>query len=321
MKKAWLRLGLSDTHKQRIAGIALISLACILLQACFPLIGFKPVDASLSFSATAGGESPVSQSIVITNVGWGTLSGLNASISYGKGNGWLSASIGATTAPAALTVQATTGSLSADTYTATISVTGSAGNSPQKISVTFQVIPNPQASGSLQFGSATYSVNENGGSVSISVTRTGGSYGAVGVSYATTNGTATAGSDYSSKSGSLTWADGDTSDKSFSVSITNDSAVEGNETFTVGLSSPSGGATLGSPSTATVTIVDDETANYGTLRFGSATYSVNENGGSVSISVTRTGGSYGAVGVSWATAEVVVQVLGLATPGSDFVAG
>ena len=58
---------------------------------------------------------------------------------------------------------------------------------------------NPAAAGSpgtLQFNSSTYSVNENGASVTITATRTGGSSGAASVNYATSNGTATAGSDY-----------------------------------------------------------------------------------------------------------------------------
>ena len=50
--------------------------------------------------------------------------------------------------------------------------------------------------GTLQFSAATYSVAENGGNATITVTRTGGSAGAVGVTFATSNGTATAPSDY-----------------------------------------------------------------------------------------------------------------------------
>ena len=45
------------------------------------------------------------------------------------------------------------------------------------------------SSGTLQFSSATYGVNESGTSVLITATRTGGSGGSVGVSYATSNGT------------------------------------------------------------------------------------------------------------------------------------
>ena len=105
-----------------------------------------------------------------------------------------------------------------------------------------------------------YSADGSGGIVWITVTRTGGSYGAVGVNYATANVTATAGPDYSGTDGSLSWDDGDTSDKTFTVRIKSNSGYEGNETFTVALTSPSGGATLGNPSIATVTIVDISSA-------------------------------------------------------------
>lgn len=165
--------------------------------------------------------------------------------------------------------------------------------------------------GTLQLNSSTYSVNENGTSVTITATRTGGSAGAASVNYATGNGTATAGSDYTASSGTLNWADGDSADKTFTVNIANDATVEGNETFNATLSGVSG-ASLGTPSSATVTIVDDDAASAGTLQYSSSTYSVNENGTSVTITVTRTGGSSGAVGVSYSTTN------GTATAGSDY---
>jgi hypothetical protein len=117
----------------------------------------------------------------------------------------------------------------------------------------------PVNRGTLQFASSTYSVNENGGSVQIYVSRTGGSFGAASVNFATANGTAKTGSDYMVISGMVSWADGDTANKSFAVPIINDSIYEGNETFTASLSGASG-ASLGSPTTTTVTIINDETA-------------------------------------------------------------
>ncbi len=112
--------------------------------------------------------------------------------------------------------------------------------------------------GQLQFNSASYSVNESGSSVTITVTRTGGSNGAVGVSYSVGGGTAAVGQDYSAASGTITFADGDTADKTFSVPILNDSLVEGNETANLTLSNPTGGAALGSTSSAVLTIADDD---------------------------------------------------------------
>ena len=69
--------------------------------------------------------------------------------------------------------------------------------------------------GTLQLSSATYSTSEGAGSVTITVTRTGGSSGAVSVDYATADNTATAPSDYAATSGTLNWADGDTASKNF----------------------------------------------------------------------------------------------------------
>ena len=112
--------------------------------------------------------------------------------------------------------------------------------------------------GTIQLSSQNYSVNESGGSVLITVTRIAGSIGAVGISYATSNGSATAGSDYTSTSGTLSWADGDYTGKTLQVPITNDALDEPDETFTVMLSGPTGGAALGSPSSAIVTITDDD---------------------------------------------------------------
>ncbi|MBA2479822.1 MAG: putative Ig domain-containing protein, partial [Planctomycetes bacterium] len=114
--------------------------------------------------------------------------------------------------------------------------------------------------GSISFSSATSSVNENAGQVTITVRRTGGTSGAVSVSYATSNGTATAGSDYTSASGTLTWAAGTSADKTFTVQIIDNTTNEPNETVNLTLSAPTNGATLASPSTAVVTIIDDDPA-------------------------------------------------------------
>ena len=68
--------------------------------------------------------------------------------------------------------------------------------------------------------------------------------GTVTVDYATADGTATAGSDYTARSGTLTFAAGETG-KTVSVPVLDDAHDEGSETLTLTLSSPSGGVYRG----------------------------------------------------------------------------
>lgn len=114
------------------------------------------------------------------------------------------------------------------------------------------------SAGTLRFLEAASAVDEDAGSVTLTVRRTGGSNGAVSIQYATANGTASAPGDFTSRSGTLSWAGGDSSNKSFTVTLVDDAVTEEDESFTVTLSSPTGGATLGGPSTSTVTIRDDD---------------------------------------------------------------
>ena len=80
----------------------------------------------------------------------------------------------------------------------------------------------------------------------------------VTVQFATADGTATAGSDYTAASGTLTFAPGVTS-QPVVVNVTGDTMVEGNETFVVNLSNPSGATIAVAQGTGTITN-DDSTA-------------------------------------------------------------
>ena len=115
--------------------------------------------------------------------------------------------------------------------------------------------------GSLQISSATYSQGEGDSGTSaatITVTRTGGSSGAVSARYATADGTATAGSDYVAASGTLNWADGDTASKTFTVTVNGDTLLEGDETINLALSNPTGGVLLGATTAAVLTVTNDD---------------------------------------------------------------
>jgi Calx-beta domain/Kelch motif len=114
--------------------------------------------------------------------------------------------------------------------------------------------------GSIQFSQSDYFYSEtNVNNAVITVTRTGGSAGAVSVQYSTSNITATAGSDYTSVSNTLSWSNGDSTSKTFIVPITNDTIYESEETVRLTLSNFMGGAVPGSPNPATLHIVDNET--------------------------------------------------------------
>ena len=111
------------------------------------------------------------------------------------------------------------------------------------------------ATASLRLAASTAERHEADGSVLVTVQRTGGSAGAVAVNYDTANGTATAGQDYTAQSGTVKFADGETT-RNVSIPIAADATTEPDETFTLALSGPGGDAQLGTPATATVTIHD-----------------------------------------------------------------
>lgn len=119
--------------------------------------------------------------------------------------------------------------------------------------------PPAEQQGALRFASPAYSVTE-GGSVTLVVERVNGSAGAAGVTYLAVPGTAVAGTDFQSASGTLSWAAGDASPRTFAVSTVDDTVVEGAETFQVMLTGVTG-ATLASPSSATVSIQDNDVAS------------------------------------------------------------
>jgi hypothetical protein len=99
--------------------------------------------------------------------------------------------------------------------------------------------------------------NSGAADLAFTVTLSGASSTPVTVAYATADGTAAAGSDYTAVTGTLTFAPGETS-KLVHVQVLGDTTVEPNETLSLALSSPSG-ATLARAS-ATGTIINDDAA-------------------------------------------------------------
>jgi choice-of-anchor B domain-containing protein len=115
-----------------------------------------------------------------------------------------------------------------------------------------------QSAGRLGFAAQAVSAFESAGSATVRVQRSLGFAGAVSIQYATSDGTAMAGADYTAANGTLNWGDGDFSDKTFTIPVANDTTVEPDETLIVTLSNATGGATIDGSTTLTVTIGNDD---------------------------------------------------------------
>lgn len=113
--------------------------------------------------------------------------------------------------------------------------------------------------GVVEFTSAIYNANENGGSTVLTVRRTGGVSGQALVDYTVTGGTASPGTHFNLANGTLVIEDGQFSGN-FAVQLIDNSTADGNKTVIIDLSNPQG-ATLGNNVQATLTIIDDESFN------------------------------------------------------------
>jgi len=120
------------------------------------------------------------------------------------------------------------------------------------------------APGTLRFSLATYTVNEGGGAATITVQRAGGDDGAVSVQYSANEGTAKPGQDFTAVTGTLSWGNHDSSNRTFTVPIVNDTAAEANETVNLSLFSPTGGAAVDASRGSATLVIQDNDASSGT---------------------------------------------------------
>uniref|UniRef100_A0A3Q0RW98 Solute carrier family 8 member 1b n=1 Tax=Amphilophus citrinellus TaxID=61819 RepID=A0A3Q0RW98_AMPCI len=170
------------------------------------------------------------------------------------------------------------------------------------------------------FEPGSYQCLENCGTVAVNVVRRGGDLGkTISVEYRTEDGTANAGSDYEFTEGVVVFKPGETM-KEIRVGIIDDDIFEEDENFLIHLSSvkvltsegeePEEGesanhvdsvACLGVPSTATVTIFDDDHA--GIFTFEEPVCHVSESVGIMEVKVLRTSGARGVVMLPYKTLE------------------
>lgn len=152
---------------------------------------------------------------------------------------------------------------------------------------------------------------DEGGVARITVNRINGADGAVSVDYRTVDGSAFGGSDFTARSGTLSWGDQEEGIKTFDIPILKDSEVESQESFKVELFNASNNAII-EVGKATVNIND--ATEPGILSFTNTVISTVKEGDKATITVTRTDGVDGAVSVGYKTNG------GTATAGSDYIA-
>jgi glucose/arabinose dehydrogenase len=177
-----------------------------------------------------------------------------------------------------------------------------------------QIIPQTQLytvnPGTIGLAQNLFTVNENDASVAVTVVRTGGSDGVATIDYTTVNATAIAGQDYTTTTGRLTFANGETS-KTLTIPILNNSLVEATETFNLSMDATSGAA-LGTSRTAIITIIDDD--GVPTIDFDQPNFNVTEAGGTATITLRRSGNTNTSSSVRVSTSN------GTALADSDYTA-
>ena len=180
-------------------------------------------------------------------------------------------------------------------------------------------------SGEFKFDQGDFQVVERGGQAVITVERSRGENGTVSVRYSTSNGTATAGQDYTATSGTLAWGPGDGSTRTFVVPIRDDAESEGRETVRLTLSNPTGGAVLDDErATAVLAILDGALggdddggggnggSSAGEIKFDERSFQVIESTSTARVVVERSRGERGTVSVRYSVRA------GSATAGQDF---
>jgi hypothetical protein len=161
----------------------------------------------------------------------------------------------------------------------------------------------------VQFDAASMTVSNDDGVATLVVRRTGNTSAAGSVSYATFSDTAVAGQDYTAAGGAISFAAGEES-KAIQVPLLANAAADASRSFGVTLSGGTGGAVLGTTTTAVVTV----TNLHSLVNFDTAGCVAAEADGRATFTLSRVGNIGRAVTVGYLTAD------GTAEAGSDYVA-
>ena len=164
--------------------------------------------------------------------------------------------------------------------------------------------------GVVTFSQSAYSVQVRQSNALITVVFSGSTNGTGTVSFATSDGTATAGVDYVSSTGTVVFAVGVLTN-TFNVPVLDNGVAQSTQTVNLVLFNPAGFALLGNPSTAVLTIINTKTQQ---VQFAQAAYTVDQGESDAVITLIRTGNTNGTVSVDFRTSD------GSAKAGIDYTA-
>ena len=156
--------------------------------------------------------------------------------------------------------------------------------------------------GQVLFSQDSYSVDENSGVATITVSRVPNGSGSVAggavVNFSVVEGSATDGADFTATSGSVQWSDGETGNRTFQIPIIEDELIEGTENLSITLSnSQPDSVLLDSP--ATLNIIDTSSAETVVLSHAGELSLTVEEGSTVSIPIVRDGDTQSRVTLSY----------------------
>lgn len=196
-----------------------------------------------------------------------------------------------------------------------VNISGAAGatiSDSQGIGTIIENETPPSLCGGISFTIANNGAVTEGANSVFTVTKTGTTTNSCNVNYATADGTAIAPGDYTAKSGTLTFTSGQAS-QTVNVTTVDNGIVDGNRTLSMGLSSPTDGATLGTPSSATATINDNDVApTCGGVSFTIASNGAVTEGTNSGFTITKSGTTTNSCSVNYGTAN------GTATAPGDY---
>ncbi|MGB0931737.1 MAG: beta strand repeat-containing protein, partial [Chitinophagales bacterium] len=288
-----------------------------------------PPEVNLSVSTNTGTEA-AGTVITVTATASSAVSG-NQTVNIAASGTNITAGDGTLSANSITILNgATTGSITytiidddvfegSETATLTISNPSSGITLGSTTAQNIAITDNETVTVSLQ--SASFGVNENAGNASVNTVLSnvpsGGLEVVVNFTVTPSDGTATAGNDYTAGAvnGSFLTSASNGSQTNANIPILDDNVFESDHAFTADLTSSQSGVNIGSPSSATVTITDNESV---TISFDQATYSVSEGGGTADIEAAIS--NIPAGGLEVAIPAVINTSNGTATAPDDYTA-